>query len=33
MVPESDPNIAIINDKILALKDSVEKISRDRLNF
>jgi hypothetical protein len=33
MVPESDPNVAIINDKILALKDSVEKISRDRLNF
>ena len=30
MVPESDPNVAIINDKIQALKDSVQKISTDR---
>ena len=30
MVPESDPNVAAINDKIQNLKDSVQKISSDR---
>ena len=33
MVPESDPNVAIINDKIQALKESVQQISNDRGNL
>jgi len=30
LVPESDPNISLINDKIQMLKESVEKISAER---
>lgn len=30
MVPESDPNVSIINDKIQALKDSIQRISGER---
>jgi hypothetical protein len=30
MVPESDPNVSLINDKIIQLKDNVEKISAER---
>lgn len=29
-MPESDPNVAIINDKILQVKDDVDKISQER---
>jgi esterase/lipase len=30
MVPESDPNVALINDKIAELKERVEKASTER---
>ena len=30
LVPESDPHISLINDKIQMLKESVEKISAER---
>lgn len=30
LVPESDPNIALINDRIMQLKENVEKISADK---
>jgi chromosome segregation ATPase len=30
LVPENDPNISLINDKIQLLKESVEKLSADR---
>ena len=33
MVPESDPNIALINDKIQNLKDNVQRISAERGNL
>ena len=33
LVPESDPNVALINDRIMVLKESVEKASADRTQF
>lgn len=31
LVPENDPNVTLINDKILSLKENVEKISGDKV--
>lgn len=33
MVPESDPNVALINDKIAGLKEKVEKGSDERMRL
>lgn len=30
MVPESDPNVSVINDKIQQIKEEVEKMSKDK---
>ena len=30
LVPETDPNVTLINDRIQQLKDNVEKISNER---
>ena len=30
LVPESDPNVNAINDRILQLKDEIEKTHKDR---
>jgi len=33
LVPETDPNVTLINDRIQQLKDSVEKISNERISL
>lgn len=33
LIPESDPNVAIINDKIIQVKEEVEKVSQERANL
>lgn len=32
-MPESDPNVALINDRILEMKEKVEKASTDRVQL
>ena len=33
LVPESDPNVTLINDKIIQFKENVEKTSAERTRF
>jgi hypothetical protein len=33
LVPENDPDIALINDKIIQVKDDVERANQERTNY